>query len=101
MKYAVITAAFAATLFATGAVQANPDLAKAKNCLACHSVDNKMLGPAFKDVAAKYRGNKDMEAKLIEKVRNGSTGAWGSIPMPPNAVSDAEARSLVSWILSL
>ncbi|RZI41627.1 c-type cytochrome [Herbaspirillum sp. HC18] len=81
---------------------ANADLAKAKNCMACHSVDAKVVGPAYKDVAKKYAGQKDAENMLVQKVLKGSTGTWGSIPMPANAqVTEAEAHTLVKWILSL
>lgn len=81
---------------------ANADLAKAKNCMACHSVTNKVLGPSFKDVAAKYAGQKGAEDKLVQKVIKGGSGVWGTIPMPANAqVSEAEARTLVKWVLTL
>lgn len=81
---------------------ANADLAKAKNCIACHSVQNKVVGPAFKDVAAKYAGQKGAEDKLVQKVLKGGSGSWGPVPMPPNTqVSEAEAHTLVKWILSL
>ncbi|MEZ5612650.1 MAG: c-type cytochrome, partial [Rhodocyclaceae bacterium] len=80
---------------------AGMDLAKAKNCLACHAVDKKLVGPAYKDVAAKYKGDKGAVAKLAEKVQKGGVGAWGQIPMPPNPqVSAAEATTLVEWILA-
>ena len=80
---------------------ANPDLAKAKNCMACHAVGSKLVGPAYKDVAAKYAGQKDAENKLVAKVMKGGSGTWGAIPMPANPqVSEAEARSLVKWVLS-
>ncbi|MEI8325357.1 MAG: c-type cytochrome [Betaproteobacteria bacterium] len=78
------------------------DLAKAKNCLACHSVDKKIVGPAYKDVAAKYRGDKNAAATLSAKVMKGGSGVWGPLPMPANAqVSEAEAKKLVAWVLSL
>jgi cytochrome c len=81
--------------------QAQEALAKKHNCLACHSVDKKVVGPSYKDVAAKYRGDKAAEAKLIDKVKKGGVGVWGQIPMPPNAaVPDADVKSLVQWILS-
>jgi len=86
---------------ASGAAWANADLAKAKNCFACHAVDKKLVGPAYKDVAAKYKGDKTAEAKLIEKVQKGGVGAWGQVPMPPNPqVNPAEAKTLVAWVLA-
>lgn len=92
----------ALTLLASGSAMANADLAKAKNCMSCHSVDNKILGPAFKDVAKKYAGDKTAEGKLVTKVLKGGSGSWGAIPMPANAqVSEAEAKTLVKWVLSL
>ena len=81
---------------------ANADLAKAKNCMACHAVANKVLGPAFKDVGAKYAGQKGAEDKLVQKVLKGGSGVWGTVPMPANAqLNEAEARTLVKWVLSL
>jgi len=77
------------------------DLAKSKNCLACHAVATKLVGPAYKDVAAKYAGQKDIEAKLVAKVMKGGSGVWGAVPMPANPqVSEAEAHTLVKWVLS-
>lgn len=91
----------AAGALVSNVAMANADLAKAKNCMACHSVANKVVGPAFKDVAAKYAGQKDAEDKLVQKVIKGSSGVWGAVPMPANAqVSEAEAHTLVKWILS-
>lgn len=88
-------------VLASNAAMANADLAKAKNCMACHTVATKVVGPSFKDVAAKYAGQKDAEDKLVQKVIKGGSGVWGPVPMPANAqVSDAEARTLVKWILS-
>ena len=82
---------------------ADQALATAKNCMACHAVDKKIVGPSFKDVAAKYRTDKGAEAKLVEKVKKGGVGAWGQVPMPPNSpqVKDADIQTLVKWILSL
>src|SRR5690242_20479874 len=81
---------------------ANADLAKAKNCMACHSITNKVVGPAYKDVAAKYAGQKDAEDKLVQKVLKGGSGNWGAVPMPANPqVSEAEAKTLVKWILGM
>jgi cytochrome c len=83
-------------------VQADEALAKKYNCLACHQIDTKVVGPAYKDVAKKYKGQAGAEAKLIEKVKKGGSGAWGPVPMPPNAaVPDADVKKLVKWILSL
>jgi cytochrome c len=80
---------------------AGMDLAKSKNCLACHSVNAKLVGPAYKDVAAKYAGQKDAEAKLVQKVIKGGSGVWGPVPMPANPqVSEADAKTLVKWILA-
>ena len=94
--------ASALMLFATQNVIANEALAKSSNCLACHSVDNKIIGPAFKDIAAKYKGDDGAVAALTSKVKSGSAGVWGDMPMPPNAaVSDADIETLVNWILSL
>lgn len=81
--------------------EAPADMAKAKNCLACHSVAAKIVGPAYKDVAAKYTGQKDAEDKLVQKVLKGGSGVWGPVPMPANTqVTEAEARILVKWVLS-
>ncbi len=94
--------ASALMLFATQNVVADEALAKSSNCLACHTVDNKIIGPAFKDIAAKYKGDDGAIATLTDKVKNGGSGAWGDMPMPPNAaVSDADIETLVNWILSL
>lgn len=87
--------------FASTSAFAQAELAKAKNCMACHAVDKKLVGPAYKDVAAKYAGQKDAVGKLAQKVIKGGSGAWGPVPMPANPqVSESEARSLVQWILS-
>lgn len=76
-------------------------LAQVKACMACHSVDKKVVGPSYKEIAAKYRTDKNAEATLIKKVRGGGVGVWGQVPMPPNTtVSDKEAQILVKWILS-
>ncbi len=100
MKPAVLLFGIAA--FAVLPAAAQEDLAKKYNCLACHAVDKKVVGPAYKDVANKYRGDKTAEAKLIEKVKKCGVGVWGQIPMPPNtAVPDADVKKLVDWVLSL
>lgn len=77
-------------------------LAKASGCLACHTVDKKLVGPSYKDIAKKYRGDKGAADRLAKKVKEGGKGAWGEIPMTPNAhVKDADIKTLVAWILSL
>lgn len=77
-------------------------LAQKNACMACHQVDKKVVGPAYKDVAAKYKGDKTAEAKLEKKVKEGGKGVWGEIPMPPNAqVKDEDIKTIVHWILSL
>ena len=102
MKTITLSLLTAAALLSTGAAQADEALAKAKNCLACHQVDKKIVGPSYKDVAKKYAGQKDAEAKLADKVIKGGSGVWGPVPMPPNAtVKPDEATKLVKWILSL
>ena len=101
MKYSLLVGATLA-LLASGSAMANMDLAKAKNCMACHSVDAKVVGPAYKDVAKKYAGDKTADAKLVQKVLKGGGGTWGAMAMPANTqVSEAEAHTLVKWILSL
>ena len=82
--------------------EASMELARSKNCIACHSVDKQVLGPAYKEVAAKYAGDKEALARLTKKVREGGVGVWGQIPMPANPqVTEAEAQTLAKWILSL
>jgi cytochrome c len=80
---------------------ADQKLAEKKNCLACHSVKEKIVGPAFKDVAAKYAGQANASQALAEKIQKGGVGAWGQIPMPPNDVTPAEAKTLADWVLAL
>jgi cytochrome c len=100
MKRIALCLAIAAA--AGSATAADPaDLAKKSGCLACHQVDKKLVGPSYKDVAAKYAGDKTAEAKLIDKVKKGGSGVWGSVPMPPNVlVKDEDIKILVDWILS-
>jgi cytochrome c len=91
----------AVSALASTSAFAQADLAKAKNCMACHAVGSKLVGPAYKDVAAKYAGQKGAEDKLVQKVMKGGSGVWGPVPMPANPqVSEAEARSLVKWVLA-
>lgn len=81
---------------------ASEELMKKNACNACHSTDKKIVGPSYKEVAAKYRGDAKAEAMLTDKVKKGGVGVWGQVPMPPNAqVKDADAKTLVKWILTL
>ena len=104
-----VLAAIAGTaLLASGAVHAALDnaaaeaLMKKDGCVACHAIDKKVVGPAYQEVAAKYKGDKDAVAKLTKKVKEGGSGVWGAIPMPPNAAApEAEVKELVTWILTL
>ena len=102
---ALFAAAAAATL-ATGAhaadAKAGEALAKSSGCLACHTVDKKLVGPSYKEIADRYRKDKAAEASLAQKVKAGGKGVWGDIPMPPNAhVKDADIKSMVQWVLSI
>jgi len=98
--------ALAAAIALTGLAVAGPALAdealaKKHNCLACHQIDKKSVGPAYKDIAKKYKGQAGIAAKLAEKVKKGGQGVWGPVPMPPNAaVPDADLKALVKWVLS-
>jgi cytochrome c len=101
MKTASLLATAAAMLAASPAF-ANADLAQKKACMACHAVDKKLVGPAYKDVAAKYAGQKDASAKLAEKIQKGGSGVWGAVPMPANpGVNAAEAKQLADWVLTV
>lgn len=100
MKRALLILA-ASTVVALPAM-ADEALAKSKNCMACHSVDKKLVGPAYKDVAKKYAGDKTAADKLAAKIMKGGSGVWGAIPMPANPqVNDAEAKKLAAWVLGL
>jgi cytochrome c len=91
-----------AAVAASAPALAQADLAQKKNCMACHAIDKKVVGPAYKDVAAKYAGQKDAAAKLAEKIQKGGSGVWGPVPMPANTqVNEAEAKQLAAWVLSL
>ena len=99
MKQTLIAIALSAAAIAPA--MADQASAQSKNCMACHAVDKKLVGPAFKDVAAKYAGQKDAADKLAAKIIKGSYGVWGPIPMPANAqVNDAEAKKLAAWVLA-
>ena len=97
----VLAGAALPSLLAAAPAFADEALAKKHNCTACHALDKKLVGPAYKDVAAKYKGQ-NVAAKLQEKVKKGGQGVWGPVPMPPNAaVPDADIKTLVDWILKL
>jgi cytochrome c len=97
------------SVFATGVcaqakvdTKAAEELMKKSGCAACHAIDKKVVGPAFKDVAAKYKNDKAAEGRLVNKVKSGGAGVWGSVPMVPNTgVKDEDIKTLVHWILSL
>ena len=107
MRKVLLAVGVAAVVLLGGTAHAAVDAAKAKqlaqkyNCLACHAEDKKLVGPAYKEVAKKYKGDKNAEAMLIGKVKSGGSGVWGAIPMPPNNVPDADVKTLVEWLLSL
>ncbi|WP_272971815.1 c-type cytochrome [Comamonas terrigena] len=100
MKRALITLAL--TLSVAAPAMADLALAQSKNCMACHAVDKKLVGPSYKDVADKYAGQKDAADKLAAKIVKGGSGVWGPVPMPANTqVSEADAKKLAAWILNL
>ncbi|VTU28410.1 Cytochrome c552 [Variovorax sp. PBL-H6] len=99
MKRALLAAIIG--LAATSPALADLALATSKNCMSCHAVDRKVLGPAFKDVAAKYKDNKGAADMLATKIMKGGSGVWGAVPMPANnQVNEAEAKKLAAWVLS-
>ena len=99
MKPIVVAAVL--SLVAAAPAMADEALAKANNCMACHAVDKKLVGPSYKDVAKKYAGDASAAAKLATKVMKGGSGVWGAVPMPANPkVSEADAKKLVAWVLS-
>lgn len=88
-------------MLAAGAAQAAPELVQSKICLGCHAVDRKIIGPAFKDVAARYAGRSEAAAHLADKILHGGSGAWGAVPMPANTnLSNEEALELARWVLA-
>ena len=100
MKPRFAIAALGLAALATPAF-ASLELAQKHACTACHAVDKKLVGPAYKDVAAKYKGDAKAQAALEEKVKKGGVGTWGQVPMPPNSnVPDADVKKLVAWVLS-
>jgi len=102
MKIAAFGIAAAGLLLGTPVLADGQALATKYACMACHQVDKKVVGPALKEVAAKYKGDKTAEAKMIKKVKEGGSGVWGTIPMPPNAqVPDADIKAIVQWVLAI
>jgi cytochrome c len=100
MKAVYVAVMAAAGIVMAGQAQADEALAKSKNCMACHAIDKKLVGPAYKDVAAKYKGDAKAPAMLAAKIKAGGKGTWGEIPMPPNNVTPEEASKLAAWVLS-
>ncbi|MCU0809958.1 MAG: c-type cytochrome [Thiobacillaceae bacterium] len=102
MNKLVITAAATALLAMSGVASADQALAQKNACMSCHGVDKKIVGPAFKEIAAKYKGDASAQAKLVEKVKTGGKGVWGQVPMPPSPqVKPEDANKIVAWVLSL
>ena len=101
MKAVYVAMMAVAGIVMAGQAQADEALAKAKNCMSCHALDKKLVGPAYKDVAAKYKGDAKAPAMLATKIKTGGKGTWGEIPMPPNNVTPEEASKLAAWVLSL
>ncbi|QTD47403.1 c-type cytochrome [Ottowia testudinis] len=100
MKRVLLT--FAALAAIAAPAMADEALAKSKNCMACHAVDKKLVGPAYKDVAAKFAKDPGAVAMLADRIQKGSSGVWGAVPMPPNAnVNADEAKKLATWVMSL
>jgi cytochrome c len=101
MKSVLILGSLIAS-FASMPALASADMAQKKNCMACHATDKKLIGPSYKDVAAKYAGQKDAADKLAQKIVKGGSGVWGAVPMPANPqVSEAEAKQLAAWVLTV
>lgn len=101
MKAFTVALMAVAGLAISGQAAADEALAKAKNCLTCHNAAVKIVGPSYKDVAAKYKGDAGAAAKLAAKIKAGGKGVWGEVPMPPNNVTDEEAMKLAKWVLSM
>lgn len=102
MKAVVMSAVAAVVLGLSGVASADQALAQKNACMSCHGVDKKIVGPAFKEVAAKYKDDKGAAARLAEVVKKGGKGNWGQVPMPPNPqVKDEDLHKIIAWILSL
>ena len=102
MKRMLLGCMLVSALVFGAAAHANEKLAQASGCTTCHGVDKKIIGPSYKEVADKYRNDKTADAKLFQKVKAGGKGAWGEMPMPPNAhLKDDDIKTLVRWVLSV
>lgn len=89
-------------VLAAGSATASEKLAQSSGCMTCHAIDRKAIGPGYKEIAAKYRSDKDAEANLVKKVKAGGSGVWGPAPMPPNAhLKEDDIKAIVNWILTL
>lgn len=101
MKSIAIALGVAGAALLSTATHASEELVRKHGCMACHTLDRKMVGPAFRDIATKYRDDKAAAPKLLEKVKKGGAGVWGPVPMPPHAqVPDADLQAVVKWLLS-
>lgn len=97
----IVTAGIAVGVLASAPAMANLELAKKSNCMSCHVVDKKLVGPSYQEIAKKYASDKDAVKKLADKIKKGGVGTWGQVPMPPNpAVKDADIETLAKWILA-
>ena len=102
MKRVLFTFAALTAVTVSAPALADEALAKAKNCMSCHAIDKKLVGPSYKDVAKKYASDAKAVDTLAAKIIKGGSGVWGAVPMPPNAnVNDAEAKKLAAWVMSL
>jgi cytochrome c len=99
MKALIALSALMAVAASPAFADATGDLAAKKNCLACHAIDKKVVGPAYKDVAAKYKDQKGAADMLAKKIISGGSGVWGQVPMPANQVTPEEAKQLATWVL--
>lgn len=103
MKTTLLGIAVAASFVAAPAyAQSGEDLLRKNGCTACHAVDKKIVGPSYKEVSTKYKGQKDAQQKLADKIKRGGAGAWGPVPMPPNpTLSDGDIATMVKYVLAL
>jgi cytochrome c len=102
MTRVAVSLVMAAPAVSAGTASADEKLARERQCLACHRIDGKLVGPSYRDVAARYRGDAAAEGRLAAKIRTGGAGVWGTLAMAPNpAVTEADARLLARWVLSL